>query len=283
MSITTRAVLFELNISQFTGRKIDRKTADEVTKGKSATRNAASVAKYLFADVKELDEINKFTAMVRKEFYIRTLPWSDSGQRLVPMDMFFSLTEWFNGQEVEFNRLVEAFVDKYTTLISAQAFKLGALFDRSEYPDATSIRSKFRFNLVCSPVPEAGDFRVDVEETIAKALAEKYESIYAERTAKATQDLWDRLYEQLRFISDKLSPNEDGTNKIFRDSMVSNAMDLCALLKDLNVLKDPELEKARKALEDTLLGVTPDELRKQNAIKHDVKAQIDSVLSSYGW
>ena len=62
MSITTSAVLFELNISQFTGRKKDRKVSDEVTTSKSASKDAASVSKHLFAGVKELDDISKFVA-----------------------------------------------------------------------------------------------------------------------------------------------------------------------------------------------------------------------------
>jgi len=41
------------------------------------------------------------------------------------------------------------------------------------------------------------------------------------------------------------------------------------------------LEQARKELEQLLTGVTPDELRKNEAIRQDVKKNVDSILSKF--
>jgi hypothetical protein len=51
---------------------------------------------------------------------------------------------------------------------------------------------------------------------------------------------------------DRLSGDD---KKIFRNSLVDNALELTNLLTRLNVTKDPKLEQARQALEQSLVGV----------------------------
>ena len=83
--VARAAMLVDLAISTYAGRKQDRKTQDEVTTAAgSGSKRAASVYKSLFAECRELDAIIKFQAKVRNEHYRLTLPWSDNGQRLLP-------------------------------------------------------------------------------------------------------------------------------------------------------------------------------------------------------
>lgn len=283
MSLTNRAIIFELNISQFVGKKQDKKSSEEITQNKSATRNAASVSKHLFADVKELDDISKFVSAVRRDFYAKTLPWSDGGQRLVPMEIFLNLNDWLSTKKVEFNLMVDNFVNKYNDLVSMQSLKLGRLFDYTEYPRADQIKEKFKFNVVCLPVPDTNDFRIEVEQSVKNALIEQYEQTYNDRSNQMMKDLWDRLHTQLTAMSDRLTDDTDGKSKIFRDSLVNNAVELCGLLKDLNVTGDSNLEDARTKLEDAINGVSAADLRSNPDIKKDVKSRIDSVLSAYSW
>ena len=65
-------------------------------------------------------------------------------------------------REAHFWALVSAFERDYPILITSMALQLGTLFKRDEYPDPRTITSKFGFRPQFSPVPEAGDFRVDV-------------------------------------------------------------------------------------------------------------------------
>ncbi len=283
MSIKNSAILCELTISSYIGSKKDTRTGDEVTQSKNALKGAASVNKHLFNNVKELDDVNKFVAGTRTEFYRRTLPWSDLGARLVTTASFYEVNDWLAQQETEFLRLVDVFIAKYSTLVSSQAFQLGAMFDRSEYPMQEGIARKFKFTKIYTPVPEAGDFRVDIENDIRDELAKQYEAIYNDRTASAMSDLWDRLHTTLTHLSERLTPVDSGKAKIIRDAVVTNAVELCAMLKDMNVTGDADLETARKTLETTLIGVTPDDLRKSDDTKKDIKGQVDGILKQFNW
>ena len=77
--------------------------------------------------------------------------------------------------------------------------------------------------------------------------------------------------------------DEDGKKRKFHDTMVTGALDLCELLSTLNVAQDPTLEKARRQLEDTLQGVEPDELRKHEGHRMEIKQKVDSILEAFDW
>jgi hypothetical protein len=68
---------------------------------------------------------------------------------------------------------------------------------------------------------------------------------------------------------------------VFRDSLVTNAVELCGLLTKLNVTNDPKLEYARKTLEQTIAGVDADRLREDDIKREDVKAKVDDILKAF--
>ena len=78
--------------------------------------------------------------------------------------------------------------------------------------------------------------------------------------------------------------NKDGDEnytQIFRDSLVTNAVELCELLTKLNVTNDPKLENVRKNLESTIAGVSAKELREDDDLRLGVKAEVDKILSMF--
>jgi uncharacterized protein (DUF2267 family) len=125
------------------------------------------------------------------------------------------------------------------------------------------------------PVPEVSDFRIDVEDAIRDEMRAEYEKAYDSRVETAMQDAWSRLHVTLEHMIDRLS-GED--KKIFRNSLIENALELTSLLTKLNVTKDPKLEEARKALEKSLVGVTPDELRTSVGARDEVLARVTEIM-----
>jgi hypothetical protein len=278
---TLNAAIVELNVSTWTARKLDKTASKEVKVNKGAySDDAARVNKNLLAGMNNLKRVTDFVALTRNDFYRLTLPWSDSGQRLVPMMQFFELKQWINDQEATFNQLVAEFLRDYPTLISAQAFQLGALFDRNEFPDVEEIATKFRFKVGFLPLPSTGDFRIDAPNEVVEGMQKEYEAMYNERIAQVNQDLWVRLHDTLRHMSDRLGYDSTGKAKIFRDSMVENAVELCDMLKRLNVTNDPKLEKARSSLESALLGVDASEIRLEGA-RDEIKHKVDVVIADW--
>ena len=286
--VARSAMLVDLNIAIYSGRKQDKTTQGEVTTAKgSGSKKAASVYKNLFAECKELDEITKFQARARAEHYRLTLPWNDQGARLLPTAALLDYQKVMNRHKAEFDRLVTIFLDKYDTLVAAAAFQLGTLFDRNEYPSRGKVEQRFRMDTSFTPLPTGGDFRLDIESSVQRELIAQYEQRIEAQLASANQDSWSRLHDALYRLSDRLTVDEDenGTPKKrkFHDTMVTGAVELCELLTIMNVTKDPALEKARRKLEDVLSGVTPKELREEDSTRVLTKQKVDEILSAFDW
>lgn len=283
MSIANNSVLVNVSISVWSGRKLDKEVSEEVDAAKNTTTRAGNYNKNLFAGVDELDAVRTIAGKVRNWHNAQTLPWSDGGERLLPMPNFLDYRAKLSELEDEFNDAVEVFCAKYSTLIAAQAFKMGALFKREEYPDAARIASKFNLSYTFSPVPEVGDWRVTDDEVLRHELETRYAKVYEDRLGTVTNDLWTRLHGCLTHMSERLADSDGEKRKIFRDSLVGNAVELCSLLTKLNITNDPQLEAARKSLESAICNVDVKELRESDGIRKDVKAQVDDILNRFNF
>ena len=278
--ISNSAMLVDLNISVWTGRKMDKKVSEEVDASKGTKARAGNYHKKLLAGTDKLEKIQKIVSAVRTWNYNNTLPWSDGGSRLLPMKNFFAYKATLNNFEQQYNQAVDEFLQEYPQLVSTSAFTLGNLFDRGEYPDVDSLRGKFGFKYVFCPVPDAGDFRIDVEEQAKAELQQQYKSYYETKLAEAMKDAWTRLHDTLKHLSDRMDYTDENKKK-FWDSTITNATELCGLLTSLNVTNDPKLEEARQKLEKALAGVEPEDIRESEAIRSNVKSKVDEILNMF--
>jgi Protein of unknown function (DUF3150) len=286
-NISTCAMLAEFNASVWTARKLDKGATDEIVSSKNAkAKDAARVNKSLLAGRNELETIQSMVNRARTYVYDNTLPWSDSGLRLLPTTNFMAFAERMSQFEEEFERLVAEFLNIYPTLITAQAMALGDMFKRDEYPTANEIARKFSFRLNYMPVPTAGDFRVDVGNEAQAELKAKLEELAAERVDAAMADIRRRLGEHLKRMSDRLTTDYVGgeaKQRRFHDTLVVGAIELCDMTRALNVTGDKELETARSELSELLVGITPQELRKNEAVRQDTKKAVDALLSKFNF
>jgi hypothetical protein len=276
--IQNSAMLVELNISTWTGRKMDKKVSDEIDASKNTRAKGGNYHKKLLAGTQTLEELQKLVASVRTWHYEQTLPWSDGGSRLLPMKNFFDYKTKLTEFEHQFDESVRDFLVEYDTSVTAAAFQLGELFDKDDYPEAIKLMTKFKFNYVFLPVPTVGDFRIDVNDVYQEELRQQYDTFYTTKLNDAMQDAWDRLHGCLSRISEKLGGDD---KQIFRDSLVTNAEDVCELLTKLNVTNDPKLETARKMLESALIGVSAKGLRQEEDTRAHVKAKVDEILGMF--
>ena len=277
ISIASSAVLIDLNISVWTARKLDKNVSKEIDVNKNTTIKAGNYNKHILAGSDQLDAITKLANEIRDWHGRQTLPWSDAGTRLLPMTNFFDYKQQLGVYEAEFKSRINTFIQQYPNIIQGMAFKLGKLFDRGEYPDADKIASKFNLRYTIMPVPETNDFRVDIAEDIRDEMQKEYQKAYEGRVEAAMSDAWSRLHTTLEHMIDRLSGDE---KKIFRNSLVDNALELTNLLTRLNVTKDPRLEKARQELEQSLVGVTADELRDSVGARQEILARVNQIMET---
>jgi len=176
---------------------------------------------------------------------------------------------------------VNSFLVEYDDAITQSAFTLVGLFKREDYPSIDKVRQKFGFRYSFSPVPESGDFRVDIGEQGLAELRSQYESAFKSRIETSMKDVWERVYTTLSHMSSKLDFTE-GKQKLF-DSMVDNAVELTGLLKHLNITGDQRLENLRIDLEKVMHGITCDDLRESDGLREHTKSKVDEMLSKFAF
>lgn len=288
-NLDTATMIVEFNASVWTARKLDRSVTDEVVRDKNAgSKSAGRFNKNLLAGRPELEAISKHVGMARTYVYDNTIPWSDAGQRLVANTRLLKFDDRMQQYKVEFDTLVAEFVHIYPTLITAQAMALGDMFNRNDFPAASVIAHKFAFNVDYLPVPSAGDIRVDIGREAQAELQERLKKMADARVERAVADIRDRLGEHLKRMADRLVSDTDAKTgepkqRRFHDTLVTNAFELCDLVRDMNITRDPLLDNARAVLEKALAGKSADDLRDDYALRNDVQQQVTKLLDKWNF
>lgn len=279
-SLASSAMLTELNISVWTGRKKDKRESKECAKFNDADIGVVSVNKMLLGDCDELKALNELRGKIRNHIhYPMTMPWSDSGLRLLPTAVYFDYNNQMSEAIALFFQLRDKFVENYDFAVTRARAKLGDLFMRSDYPTSEEIRSKFDVRVNYTPLPDAGDFRVDVGNEASVQLKADYDKFYGDQLSKAMGDVWKRMHTALTNMSSKLT-DSNGKKQVFRDTLVSNAISMVDLLSTCNVTGDSQMEAMRLKLDGALRGITPEGLRDDEFLRAETKDKVDDILKS---
>jgi hypothetical protein len=283
MSIASSAVLVELNISVWPANKVDREMTETVNANASAVRDASQTRKNLFAGTSLRKDIEKLAARIRLYHNQHTLPWADKGQRLLPTKLFMEYKQTMNNYEAQFKQMCNNFFYEYPRLVAEAQQHLGTMYRASDYPEIAEVEMKFGFRMAIDPIPESGDFRLDISAQDLDEMKAQYEVKFEERLADAMRTPWERLHEVLSAMSKKLTDEDGDEKKRYHDSLVTNAVDLCGLLDKMNITNDPKLEEARKQLELTMLGADIETIKDSATVRESMKNKVDAILQKFEW
>lgn len=280
-SLASSAMLVELNISYWSGRKQDKSVAKEVEASKHAATGVANVSKKLLGNCAELDAVQKFQANVRNFHYSATMPWSDSGLRIVPTTRYFDYHKQITTMQTEFERLVAAFLDEYEWARAQAQIKLGDMFHPDDYPTVDKLREKFSFRVNYIPLPDAGDFRVDIGNEAVEQLRAQYAETYARQVEGAMKDIWKRLFDTLTVLSRQLSDaDEAGKKPKMYQSVFDRALEIIDLMEDCNLTGDPQMQVAQRKLAQTFRGVSLDAVKDDAHLKAETKRAVDEIIAN---
>ena len=274
----------ELNISVWPASKLDREVTDKVNTDASAVRGASQTKKNLFAGTSLRKDISDFAARVRLYHNKHTLPWADKGERMLPTALFMDYKQTMNGFEQTFNMMCTNFFVEYPRLVADAPNNLGSMYKAEDYPEIEEVRLKFGFRRAVKPIPESGDFRLDIPAHDLAEMKNDYEKQYSDRLAEAMREPWERLHKTLVGMSEKLTDIEgDESKKRYHDTLISNPIELCGLLTKLNVTNDPKLEEARRQLELTMLGADIESIKEDADSRSALKSKVDAILQKFEW
>ena len=283
MSISASAVLVELNISVWPASKIDREMTEKVNTDAGAVRDASQTKKNLFAGTSLRKDIEKFAARVRLYHNQHTLPWADKGERMLPTKLFMEYKQTMTAFERTFQMMCDNFFIEYPRLVAEAPIALKGLFKAEDYPELEEVKQKFGFRQSINPMPDSGDFRLDIPADDLAEVRMEFQDKFDERLKDAMRAPWDKLHKVLVGVSEKLKDSSDDDKKRYHDSLLTNPLELCALLTKLNVTNDPMLEEARRQVELTMLGANIESIKEDADSRSELKTKVDSILEKFNW
>ena len=280
-SISSSAMLVELNISCWTGVKQDKGVSAEIAAAHGAESDAVTSHKKLLGNCQELVRVKQLTGECRNTHTKFTVPWADSGLRLLPTAQMFKYQEIMTDLEQRRSAAVQAFLDQYDWAITKAQAKLGTLFDPNEYPTLDTVSTKFAMRLNYLPLADAGDFRLDIPTEAQSQLQDHYQEYYSKQYKRAMDNLWQRTYDALSKMSERLDYIDKEDKKIFRDTLVSNVTHFGIDMLDVcNITGDSQMSAMKMQLEDALRGVTPEALREDAYLRAETKRAVDAAIKA---
>ena len=275
--LSDRALLVQLNVSQWTARKLDKKATREVADANYASREAGNYNKKLLPMSDSLANIHTMTGDIRREFYANTLPWGLENTHMLPTANYLSFMTTFRKRKSEWEAVVRKFLSDYPYLqTNAQRF-LGKLYDPADYPDVNDLRHKFSMDLVVMPVP-TNDFRVQLADEELSTIHADIQRRVQESSGLAMKEAWQRLYSHVKLMSERLGNTE---GRLY-DSLFDNAIELCRILPRLNFSDDPNLEAMREEVETKLVGHSKEAIKGSPVLRKQVADEAADIMARMG-
>ncbi len=284
--IANSAVLVRLNISVWGASKRNKDLENEVARGKNADPKAMRMYDNLMVGSTGHKDVQKHAANVRLWHTNMTLPWDERGYRLCPTSLFLDYKSQHNLKKAAFDSMLDTFRVKYFSYRETARQYRGDMFNEEDYPPVAEVMSKFAWNFVVAPVPESGHLCIDLPEQEMQELRQSCDAEVDRKVAEAAKENEKRLLKELQGISAKCTDtgdDDEDDKKRWHDTFVTNPIDLCRMLKHMNLSNDPKVEEARQRLEDVMAGKTKEMFKDSSTIRQEVKDEVDSIITSYDW
>jgi len=131
------------------------------------------------------------------------------------------------------------------------------MFHRDDYPTADSLRNKFAFRVSYIPMPEAGDFRLDIGNEAQQQLKEQYENYFESRIKQATADVYQRCSDSITRLINSMDWAQGEKPKRMYQTTFDAVCELIDVMQAFNLTGDTTMEALRKQLATIMDGVNP--------------------------
>jgi len=291
-TVMEQSVAFVLAFSRPGVKRVVRKS--QVSEKSEGTDNAVVVDadKSMINVGKEIIDSPQLRAIISRDGAVRQWvkarslpsPLFKSGTTIVPTVLVEAVYEYLEKSKADRDADIATFLEAYPGLVEEAKTKLGPLFDARQYPAATALKGAFemRWNIIEFGTP--GKLK-----TISKALYDKErakaEAEWADATSQIRNALRVAMAELVEHMIEKLSSDNDGKAKTFRDSMVKNLTEFSDLFNARNLTGDSELAALVEKAQKVMSGVDAKSLRTDADIKQrvadgfaEIKANLDTMV-----
>ena len=282
--IQSKAVLADVTVKHWTGRKLDKRVSEEVNQQYGAQSDAGRYNKLLIPR-DSFDGVYSATQAARRTHHVLTQPWFDDGPRVLPTMLYDMFASELREIRQKFDAAADEFSSEYPSWLKEAPKRLEKMFDRNDYPDPNHVRGMFSFHVRIFPFPDVQDFRVklgkdqldDIKSDMEDQLKEALDNAMKEPVRRIIQVVG-KMAEKLKGYKPADPSKKKKTEGLFRDSMVSNIRELADLLPAFNLTGDKVLTELTKRIEKELCVNEAQDLREDAAVRKAVAKSAEDIL-----
>ena len=284
-AVSQNAVLVNLHIRNWSETATDQNATDQVAQANNVAPGSGRYVKRLL-NKRACEEVRRLGQDARKTHNDLTMPWDDQGTRLLPIKAYQKYRESIQNLMERRIEATNRLLFNYQDHIEQAEQELGALFNPNDYPTAEELREAITMDWEFGEVPDGQHFRADLPEHERRRIQKDIEQRVAARINHGLEDLFRRLSKAVTAASERLSGNGDGSDKVFKNTLVTNLKGIVDNIPLLNVTSDPVLEGMAQQLQNAMDGLDPDNLRPNNknfdaAKRERFKTAVDEMAEQF--
>ncbi len=206
-----------------------------------------------------------------------SLPFPEPGLRLIRQQDIPTFDVQMTTLRVELEEAVSQLDRHYEELRTAARNRLGSLYNAGDYP--ASLRGLFGIAWEF-PSVEPPEYLSQLSPRLFEQECERVSARFDEAVQLAEDAFVTELNRLVSHLSDRLSGQEDGKPKVFRDTAVENLREFFTRFQQLNVRSNADLDTLVDQARRILRGVEPQQLRDNAARRQQVASQLAGVQAS---
>jgi hypothetical protein len=272
--LVTKAVLANISIGVWSGRKFDSIATKAVAQQMEATDDWGNSNKALI-DPQVILNFYRVAGRARRFHETFTLPWSDVGSRLLPTKAYNDYLDGINKHINMFWETIETFYAAYPALIEARRPALGNMFKMSDYPTAEGIKAKFHFTVSFAFLPDPNtDIRLSLNQIEIDKVRSNMVDTLKQVEQQSETELWSRMKKIVERIVDRLGDPE----KVFQKVTFENIDKLEREVELLNITDNQEISDTMGRIRDDLTKYSPNEIRTDDEVRKVVHGKAKNIL-----
>jgi multidrug resistance efflux pump len=178
------------------------------------------------------------------------------------------------------DELAEAVRDldgRFDELKSAARQRLGDLFNEADYP----ISLLGLFDMVWDfPSVEPPDYLQRLNPQVYQQECQRAQTRFDEAVRLAETAFTEELAKLVDHLAERITGEDDGRPKVFRDSAIENLQGFFERFRSLNIQSNVELDDLVDRAQRVVAGVEPQQLRDSGDLRQQLATQLSSVQSS---
>lgn len=206
-----------------------------------------------------------------------SLPFPEPGLRLIRQQDIATFDVQMTTLRVELDEAVAQLDQHYEELRATARERLGALYNPGDYP--ASLRGLFGIAWEF-PSVEPPEYLSRLSPRLFEQECERVTARFDEAIQLAEDAFLSELNRLVSHLSERLSGQEDGRPKVFRDTAVENLRDFFTRFQQLNVRSNVDLDALVEQARRILRGVEPQQLRDNTTRRQQVALQLAGVQAS---